>query len=62
MKKFSKVYAIYRGDKFIDVGTIKELSERQKLSKNTLHFYNSKAHINRIKNENNSIIVIKLED
>lgn len=62
MRKYSKIYAIYRGDKFIDVGTIKELSERQNLSKKTLHFYNSKAHINRMKDENNCIIVIKLED
>ena len=23
-----KVYAIYKGDKFIDVGTVKELAER----------------------------------
>ena len=31
-----KIYALYKGDNFLDVGTLDELATRKKLKKNTL--------------------------
>lgn len=57
-------YALYKGDKFIDLGTIKELSERLGMSKSTLWFYTSNAYKTRSqkKNSNNLRILIKIEE
>jgi hypothetical protein len=57
-------YALYKGDKFIDLGTIKELSERLEMSTSTLWFYTSKAYKKRSeqKNSNNLRILIKIEE
>lgn len=52
-------YALYRGDEFIDLGTIKEMSKRLHMAEKTLRFYSSPAHFNRIKNE--GYMVIKIE-
>ena len=58
-----KIYAIYKGDQFIDVGTMKELSKRQHKSIKTLHFYASKAYRRREDPKgNNHYIVIKVEE
>lgn len=39
MSKKEKIYCVYIGDKFIDVGTVKELSKRLKLDEKTIRFY-----------------------
>ncbi len=67
MKRKRNVYAIYRGDKFIDVGDANELAERQEITKNTLYFYRTK-HYKEISTDENGetydtrIKVIRLED
>lgn len=40
------IYALYKGDKFIDVGTAEEISERQGMASNTVRYL---AHSNRVK-------------
>ena len=40
-RKKKTIYAIYRGDKFIDVGTINELSKRMGKSKSFIKFLTS---------------------
>jgi hypothetical protein len=57
-------YALYKGDKFIDLGTIKELSERLGITTATLWFYTSKAYEKRSeqKNSDNLKILIKIEE
>lgn len=42
-----KVYAMYKGDKFIDLGTTLELAERLNLSRETLWWYATKTARNR---------------
>lgn len=32
-------YALYQGDKFVDVGTIAEIAERQHVKEDTIKFY-----------------------
>lgn len=52
------VYAFYRGDKFIDVGTLKEISKATGLSINTLKWYQSEA----ARDRNKLAVVFKLEE
>lgn len=53
-------YALYKGDNFIDVGTLEEISKRQNISKETLYWYTSKIASTRGKG--NRLFLMKLED
>jgi hypothetical protein len=57
-------YALYKGDQFIDLGTITELSERLNIKEQTLWFYTSKVYEKRSeqKNSDNLRILIKIEE
>jgi hypothetical protein len=57
-------YALYKGDEFIDLGTITELSERLNIKEQTLWFYTSKVYEKRSeqKNSDNLRILIKIEE
>ena len=57
-------YALYKGDNFLDIGTIKDLSERYNISVKTLRWYSTPCYKNKIKNKNNikSYVVVKIED
>lgn len=54
-------YALYKGDKFIDLGTVTELAKRNGLSESTIYFYLSPAYLKRIKKKDECFIVIKIE-
>lgn len=56
-----KVYAVYKGDKFIDVGTIKELAKRLMKKESSLLFMSMPAYKRRHKDNNNAMEVIKIE-
>lgn len=56
------IYAIYKGDKFIDLGTIKELSKKHNISEKTLYFYTMPSYKKRLNYKSNRIIVIKVEE
>lgn len=56
------IYALYHGDKFIDLGTQQEISKRQNIKLKTLQFYGTNVYKNRIKGkEENRYILIKIE-
>lgn len=57
-------YALYKGDNFLDIGTIKELSKRYNISVKTLRWYSTPCYKNKIKNKNNikSYVVVRIED
>lgn len=58
-----KIYALYKGDKFISVGTKREISEELNISMKTLDFYHSPSALHRNKNNyNNSRILIEIEE
>ena len=38
------IYAVYRGDEFIDMGTIKQLASKFRVKEDTMRYYTSKAH------------------
>lgn len=41
-------YAIYKGDKFIDIGTAKELAEKCNVKPETIEFYASPSYLKRL--------------
>lgn len=57
-------YALYKGDKFIDVGTIRELAKRTGINPNTLKYIAAPIHHKRVSGreiENDTLIAYKLE-
>lgn len=44
MRKNKKVYALYHGEDFIDLGTKEELAKSTGISKKTLSFYATKTY------------------
>ena len=55
----TQVYAIYRGDEFIDVGTLVELSERTGIKRETLRWYSYPSSHKRDKG--NKFLVYKID-
>ena len=67
IKCMSKVkeYALYKGDTFIDLGTIKELAKKLGVNERTVQYYVTPSHLKRCQkhDENgNYLIVIKLDE
>ena len=57
-----KIFAVYKGDEFIDLGTRKELAEKLNIKPNSIKFYSTPIYRKRTKDKPNSLIVIKIED
>lgn len=55
-----KIYALYRGDKFIDLGTKEYLAKLLGVSVKTILFYSSPTYLKRT--DGNGWVVIKVED
>ena len=53
------VYAIYKGDKFLDLGTPRELAKKFNWKPDTVTYFASRSHKNRI-NIDNALIAIKI--
>lgn len=58
----ANIYALYKGDKFIDLGTREYLAKLLNCTTTTISFYCKPAYLKRIKNKGNSLIVIRIED
>lgn len=59
------IYALYKGDKFIDLGTKKELAEKMGYNPETIGYFASPTYYRKIakrKNSSNSLIAIRIED
>lgn len=59
MKK-KKVYALYKGDEFLEIGTYEELAKYLGVSKRTIQFYLSPS--NKKRDKGNKYVVVKLEE
>lgn len=61
--KIQTIYAVYKGDKFIDEGTRYELAEKLGVKEDTIIFYASPANKKRIekRKSNNSLIAIAID-
>lgn len=61
-RKNEKIYALYHGEDFIDLGTKKEISKRQGISIKTLSFYVSISYKKRRNfNYDNCYVMIAIE-
>lgn len=54
-----KVYALYKNDTLLDIGTIKELSEKFKIKENTIRYYGTPTYKNRGKKNYRILIEVK---
>ena len=57
---YKNIYAVYKGEKFLDLGTAEELAKRFKVKKETVWFWNSPA--NKRKDKKKRKIAIKIEE
>lgn len=60
MRRCTKMYALYHGDTFIDLGTKKYLAELLGVHPRTINFYMTPTHLKRTNYR--SYIVIKIEE
>ena len=55
-----KVFALYKGDKFIDIGTKEYLANLLNVRKETIEFYASPTQLKR--NKDNCYVVVRIDD
>lgn len=55
-----KEYALYKGDKFIDIGTKEYLANLLNVRKETIEFYASPTQFKR--NKDNCYVVVRIDD
>lgn len=57
-------YALYKGDNFIDLGTMSYLSKITGLKSNTLHYLGCPAYMKRLakRKTTDAMVVIKIEE
>lgn len=60
MIKMAAEYAVYKGDKFIDLGTAEYLSNKFGVPRKTIWYWVTPAYWR--KNKGNSLITIRIED
>lgn len=58
--KYSKNYAMYKGEKFIDIGTLLQLAKIKNVSLKTMRFYVSPTYRKRRKNSKNAIVLVEV--
>lgn len=62
-KGHPQIYALYRGDDFIDVGTATEIGKRQGMTPKSLRFLASPAYWRRLDGKGeHALLAIKLEE
>ena len=61
MGRHKSVYAVYKGDEFIDLGTAEELSKKLNMTVKTIQFLATKAHHNRATSDN-WMLAIRIEN
>ncbi len=63
-----KIFALYKGEKFIDIGTAKEIAKRRGVTPEFIKYLSTPANLKRIdtrKNKNkpsNAMICVKVEE
>lgn len=55
-----RIYALYKGDNFIDIGTTEYLAKLINVNKRTIYFYSTPSYFKRVPDENNRYIVIEI--
>ena len=58
----AKDFALYKGDRFLTLGSRKELAAYLGVRVDTITFYSSPTYKKRAKEDGNAIVVIRIED
>ena len=61
MSRKKYVYALYKGDEFIDLGTLEELAKKEGVKKHTILYYQTQAYKRKAKEDKNRRVLIKIE-
>jgi len=64
IKKKPRVYAMYKGDDCLVIGTKKEICEEMKIKSETFNYYRTRTYKKRLadRKERNARRIIRLED
>jgi len=60
MKKTKKEYALYKGEKCLAIGTIKEIAEKMNVKFRTIYFYTTPVYKRRCKKSINRLTMVKV--
>jgi hypothetical protein len=55
-------YALYRGDKFVTIGTIKQIAEETGTKEETIRFYRSPAYARRRGDNADGMFLIEIDE
>ena len=61
MGRKKQEYALYKGDEFIDLGTIEEIAKRLKVAPKTVRYFSTPAYKRKGKDDTNRKVLIRLE-
>lgn len=61
MSKYMKEYALYKGEKCLAIGTIKEIATQMKIKIKTIYFYKSPTYKKRCKGSFKRRTLIELD-
>ena len=61
-RKRNQIYALYKGDKFIDLGTKEYLANLLGVKRYTIYFYSTPTYKKRVMDYSNRYIVIEVGD
>lgn len=56
----SRIYALYRGDKLIGIGTKTELADAHGVKPETIYFYSTPSYKKRFKNDSRRLVAVRL--
>lgn len=68
MRDLTKVYAVYRGDEFVTIGTRDEILKEFNITTSSFYFYTSKSNIDKYDNRklkhkpSGRLIIIRIEE
>ena len=61
MGRKKQEYALYKGDEFIDLGTIQEIAKREGVKPKTILYYKTPAYKKKFRDDTNRKVLIKID-
>ena len=53
-------YALYKGDEFIELGTVYEIAKKLKVNPKTIQYYNTPTYKKKVKDDTNRRVLVRL--
>lgn len=61
MGRKKQEYALYKGNEFIDLGTIPEIAKREGVKPKTIFYYKTPAYKKKFKDDTNRKVLIRID-